>query len=91
MTEESFTLVCHGSLTTLAAVAALCLLRFWVETKDRLFALFAAAFALMAVHWGVLTAVAPAAQSRHWIYLLRLAALSMIAAAIIDKNRTTAR
>lgn len=87
MSDAGFNVFCHGVLTALSAVAALCLLRFWVETKDRLFGLFAVAFSLLALHWGCLSVVAPEAQSRHWLFLIRLAAFLIIAVGIIDKNR----
>ena len=39
----------HGALVALAFVAALFFFRFWQRTKDRFFALFAAAFAALSV------------------------------------------
>ena len=71
-----------GVLAMGYAVAALFFLRFWRQTHDRLFALFAAAFALLAVHRSLL-----AIGTADAFYLLRLAAYALIIIAIVDKNR----
>lgn len=76
-----------GVLTGLAAVASLFFLRFWREAQDRLFLLFAIAFALLGTHWAVLAIVQPTVETRHQSYLLRLLAFVVILAAIVDKNR----
>jgi hypothetical protein len=66
---------------------AVCFLRFWRTTRDRLFAFFSVAFLLMGLSWTVLTVARPAGEPRHLIYLVRLAAFVIIAVAILDKNR----
>ena len=66
---------------------AVCFLRFWRQTADRLFLLFALAFALLGSNILLLAAINPAHESRHLIYLIRLAAFLVIIVAIIDKNR----
>jgi hypothetical protein len=76
-----------GAAAALAVVASLFFLRYWRLTRDRLFLGFSAAFVLLAVNWGLAAGVAPANESRHWIYLLRLLAFLVILAAIVDKNR----
>jgi hypothetical protein len=76
-----------GALSMASAVAALCLLRSWRITRDRLFVFFAAAFFALAVHWLGLAWVQPAAEAHHEIYLVRLAAFVLILAGIVDKNR----
>lgn len=63
-------------------------LRLGHETRDRFFALFGAAFWLLAVNWGVLVWGAPASEHRHYFYLFRLAAFLLIILAIVDKNRS---
>lgn len=65
-------------------VAALFFARFWRETKDRLFALFALAFGVMAVSRAV-TGIQ--AETHEYVYVVRLVAFIVIALAIIDKNR----
>ena len=66
---------------------AVCFLRFWRQTTDRLFLLFALAFALLGANTLLLAAINPAHESRHLIYLIRLAAFLVIIIAIADKNR----
>jgi hypothetical protein len=75
-----------GSLT-----AALFFLRFWRQTADRLFAIFAVAFALFAVSRLALVILDETNEARAWVYLLRLATFVLIIAAILDKNRPRAR
>jgi hypothetical protein len=70
-----------------ACAAAVFFLRFWRESRDRLFALFAAAFLAMAVNWIGLAATAPEDEARTWFFLARLLAFVLILAAVVDKNR----
>lgn len=76
-----------GALTALSLVVGLFFLRYWQTSRDRLFVFFAAAFWLMGINWGVVAALAPSSEARPYLYLLRLAAFALIAAAIVDKNR----
>jgi hypothetical protein len=73
-----------GLLTMAYAVAALFFARFWMESRDRLFGYFAAAFALLAVQ-RTMVALAP---DHVMVYAIRLVAFIMIIIAIIDKNRS---
>ena len=73
-----------GVLAMGYAVAGLCFVRFWRESRDRLFAWFAAAFILLALQRVLITFAASAGDA---LYLLRLAAFGLIIAAIVDKNR----
>jgi hypothetical protein len=70
-------------------VAGLFFLRFWRDTRDRLFAIFAGAFWLLAVQRALLmlTAAPDGGEGAVWLYALRLLAFLLILAAIIDKNR----
>jgi low temperature requirement protein LtrA len=68
-------------------VAAGFFLRFWRETRDRLFLFFAIAFAIMAVSRTLLSLMHLSAENEPYLYLLRLAAFVVIAFAIVDKNR----
>lgn len=79
--------VLSGMIAAAAAVAALYFLKFWRESVDRLFALFAGAFALMAVNAIALGLTNPDSEFRVALYLVRLAAFLLILVAIIDKNR----
>lgn len=66
-------------------VCALFFLRSWTKTRDTLFAVFASAFLLLAVSQTLSTFLGPA-QDNSWIFLLRLAAFSLIIASILGKN-----
>jgi hypothetical protein len=75
-----------GLLTMANVVASLFFLRYFRASRDRLFAFFAAAFAVMAVDW-LGHAVLPRMLLRHDIYLVRLLAFVLIIVGIVDKNR----
>lgn len=73
--------------TMMASVGvALFFLRFWRQTGDRLFAVFAAAFALFAVNRLLLAVLDEESETRTWVYALRAATFVMIAVAVLDKN-----
>jgi hypothetical protein len=80
-----------GMLTIETAVAALFFLRFWHLSGDRLFAYLSLAFAAMMLNWLGLSAVDPAVEPRHYVYLFRLLAFGLIIAGILDKNRRSRR
>lgn len=73
-----------GALTTGYLVAALFFLRFRRESGDRLFTIFAAAFALLGIQRFALFYFGSGAGV--WLYSLRLVAFALILFAIIDKN-----
>ncbi len=75
-----------GSLT-----AALFFLRFWRQSGDRLFAMFALAFGLLACSRLLLAILDESNEARTWVYLLRLATFLLIIIAVVDKNRSSAR
>ncbi|WP_411278765.1 DUF5985 family protein [Gemmatimonas sp.] len=77
-----------GYLSLGYAIVALFFLRFWRESGDRLFALFAAAFALLIVQRVALSASFALDYEPSWAYVLRLLAFVLIIIAVIDKNRT---
>jgi uncharacterized membrane protein HdeD (DUF308 family) len=68
-------------------VAGLFFLRFWRETKDRLFLAFAVSFFVEGVNRTVL-ALSPAPQEgAPFFYLVRLSTFLIILVAVVDKNR----
>ena len=75
-----------GLITMGYAVAALFFLRFWHRTADALFAIFAAAFALLALNQGLSTLIEFGREELGWVYLLRLAAFVLIIVGIVQKN-----
>jgi hypothetical protein len=79
--------VVSGALIAGYVVVALFFLRYWKQSRDRLFALFAFAFGVLAVQrLAVATSPAPL-EDQTLFYVLRLAAFAIIAFAIVDKNR----
>ena len=76
-----------GAAATLAVIAGLFFLRDWRTARDRFFLFFAIAFALLAINWCAAATIAPASESRAWIYVVRLVAFLVILAGIVDKNR----
>jgi hypothetical protein len=85
--------VAHANLILVSMTAAasfgvaVFFLRFWRQTRDRLFGFLAAAFTLFAMNWLLVAAITPALESRHLVYLLRLAGFILIIVGVIDKNR----
>lgn len=77
----------HGALTMGYFVAGLFFLRFWRDTRDRLFGLFAAAFWLLALQRWLISGIANTEDERVHFYVIRLAAYLLILGAMIDKNR----
>ncbi len=76
-----------GATAAVFATVALFFLRFWTQTRDRLFVFFAAAFALLALHPVLIATVRPGDETRHWFFVVRLVAFVLILLAVIDKNR----
>lgn len=75
-----------GMITMGFAVGALFFLRFWVRTKDSFFLVFALAFFLLALNQALTSLLGLPLEERSWIYLLRLAAFSLLIVAILNKN-----
>ena len=74
--------------TALACCAiALFFVRFWRETRDRLFGILALAFVVFAINRAILSALAETDEARTVVYFVRFLAFALIALAIIDKNR----
>lgn len=74
-----------GVIAMACWVAAGFFLRFWRDTHDRLFIIFAAAFALLGVTRLALVFVR--GEEHDYVYWVRLAAFVLILVAIVDKNR----
>ena len=79
--------IVSGALTMGYLIVATFFLRFWASSRDRLFALFAFSFALLAVQRVAITMTREAMEDQTVFYLLRLAAFVVILVAIVDKNR----
>lgn len=80
-----------GATTIASWTIALFFLRFWKDTRDRLFAMFAVSFWLLGLIRLGLVLMGPVSESHTLLYLVRLAAYVLIVVAIVDKNRTSPR
>lgn len=80
-------LVLAGAVTMASAVAALFFLKFWRQTRDRFFLLFAAAFGLDAVARFMLALLPHSTEQEPLFYVPRLITFLLIIVAIIEKNR----
>jgi uncharacterized membrane protein HdeD (DUF308 family) len=76
-----------GAVTMGFLVAGLSFLRFWRETRDRLFLAFAVSFFVEAVNRGALAFSAKPNEGAPFFYLIRLFSYLVILVAIADKNR----
>jgi hypothetical protein len=77
----------NGTILMGFLVGGLFFLRFHRRTHERLFAMFAASFFVLAAERLVLASVEPTAEFRAYVYFIRLTAYLLIIAAIVDKNR----
>ena len=80
-----------GAVTTGCVVAGLFFLRFWRRTRDSLFISFALAFWLLGLAQALLALTDIPVEERSWLFLLRLAAFSLILVSIFRKNRGARR
>ena len=77
-----------GAIAMAYGVAGLFFLRFWKETRDRLFAIFALAFWLLGLVRVALAFTGHTSEAATWLYWVRLLSYLLILAAIVDKNRS---
>jgi hypothetical protein len=76
-----------GAILMGYGVCALFFLRFWRQTRDRLFLVFALAVGLLGLQRLALVLTEPVEESRTGLYVVRLVAFLLILGAIVDKNR----
>jgi hypothetical protein len=76
-----------GAVAMGFALAAVFFLRFWRDTRDRLFALFALSFIVLAINRIALEVTASDVINGNYFYWIRLVAFGAILLAILDKNR----
>lgn len=77
-----------GAITIGFLLAGLFFLRFWRRTHDGLFLAFAVAFALLGMGQAIQALTNIPQEERSYIFLIRLAAFTIILAAIVRKNRS---
>jgi Family of unknown function (DUF5985) len=82
-----------GVLAMASLMAALFFLRYWRASRERLFAFFALAFALLAANWTGLAVIdQPTDEAQQtYAYVVRLVAFLILIVGIIDKNRRSGR
>jgi hypothetical protein len=76
-----------GAIAMGCFVAGVFFLRYWRQSRDRLFFRFAFAFALLGFERLALLVFAPVNEVAPYVYLFRLLAFLVIVFAIVAKNR----
>ena len=76
-----------GTMVAALTIAAF-FLRYWLQTRDRLFLIFSAGFLVFAASRLLLAFLDQDDEGRILVYGLRLVAFGLILGAIIDKNRS---
>ena len=76
-----------GAVTMGFVISGLFFLRFWKRTGEGLFLAFAIAFWLLGLGQALLAFSEVPVEERSWLYLLRLAAFSLILVSVLVKNR----
>jgi Family of unknown function (DUF5985) len=82
-------LLISGAIVMGYSVVGLFFLRFWRETRDRLFLIFAGAFWILGVQRLALVLSRDMVEDDTGLYLVRLFAFLLILGAIVDKNRSS--
>lgn len=84
--SNEIVLFIRGATAMGCLAVAVCFLRFWMRTRERLFACFAVAFALFAVHYCAALMTARE-ETEAIVYAVRAVAFGLILVGILDKNR----
>ena len=88
---ESLAHFIHGATMMANVLVSLYFLRFWRETRDRLFATFSVAFLIFAVNRILLSVLDTENEARTFVYVLRLIGFLLIIAGVVYKNRPARR
>ncbi|PQV63426.1 hypothetical protein B1R32_11281 [Abditibacterium utsteinense] len=78
-----------GALAMGYIVAGLFFLKFWKQSRDRLFSLFSLAFFILAGQRLALALTTQNSEKTILLYVVRLLAFLLILVAVIDKNRSS--
>lgn len=76
-----------GAIVMGYIVAGLFFLRFWKQSRDRLFSFFSVAFFILAAQRLALALTTENNEAVVYLYVVRLLAFFLILVAILDKNR----
>jgi hypothetical protein len=87
MQTENLLLMLQGATAMGCVALAVFFLRFWVRSRDRLFAIFSGAFAVFAVNRVMLVTLPHTTETDVLIYGIRAVAFGLLMLAILDKNR----
>ena len=77
----------RGAIVMACVVAATLFLRCWRDSRDRLFLAFMLAFLVLALHWAILALAGASTETEHYFYITRLVAFTIIAIAVVERNR----
>jgi hypothetical protein len=88
--NPAIVLFLSGMLAAGYLVVAGFFLRFWTQTRDRLFLYFAIAFLLLAIQRALVVPEFALVEDKTWAYALRLFAFVLILYGIVMKNRQRA-
>jgi hypothetical protein len=77
----------HGAVSMGCALIAVFFLRFWQQSRDRLFLRFASAFFVLSFSYVLLGLISFATEWRVYVFVVRLLAFCMIVYGIVEKNR----
>jgi hypothetical protein len=80
-----------GNIMMAYAVAGLFFFKFWRETQDRLFAMFALAFWIQSLNYVFLTPLNDVGETIPAHYTVRAFAFLLILVGIVDKNYSKKR
>lgn len=80
-----------GAVTMACWVAGLFFLRFWRDTRDRLFVIFGLAFWLLGLIRLLLVFTGRVSETTSYLYWVRFAAYLLILLAVVDKNLPRSR
>lgn len=87
MQTETILVLMQGATAMGCVALAVVFLRFWVRSRDRLFAIFSGAFAVFAINRVMLVLLASSQEHDVLIYGMRAVAFGLLMLAILDKNR----
>lgn len=88
MQTDTLIIMLQGATAMGCLALAVFFLRFWVRSRDRLFAIFSGAFVVFAINRVLIVTLASSQETDVLIYGVRALAFGLLMLAILDKNRT---
>ena len=77
----------QGAVAMGCVIAAVFFVRFWNQSRDRLFLWFACAFGLISISYVLLGTITVATEWRVYVFVVRLIAFCLILYGIFENNR----